>query len=99
MSTNEFQSSDGHRDHHVSPTLTQPAGQRDRSYLDDPNHVFALDPASHGACAETVLTGLLRRRSSPREMVLVMSGAERLFAGGAGTAAECLETSLIWSDG
>jgi hypothetical protein len=67
-----------------------------RSYLDDPDHARVLDPASLDADAETVLENLLRRNASLDDLELIFRGAAQLFEAHAGTAAECLDTSVIW---
>ncbi|HET6286475.1 MAG TPA: hypothetical protein VFG15_06960 [Amycolatopsis sp.] len=66
------------------------------SYLDDPDLRWTLDPASLGMDAETVLGDLLSQQQVRLRDALIIDGAQRLYARGAGTAAECLHTSMIW---
>ncbi|UUV32163.1 hypothetical protein NQK81_01560 [Amycolatopsis roodepoortensis] len=46
--------------------------------------------------AETVLEDLLSQHQALLRDALIVDGAQRLYARGAGTAAECLHTSMIW---
>ncbi|MFF1612244.1 hypothetical protein ACFVYA_31060 [Amycolatopsis sp. NPDC058278] len=63
-----------------------------RTYLDDPSLALVIDDADVGADAESVIGELLMR--DPADAALIVRGAATLSATGAGTAAECLATSM-----
>lgn len=65
-----------------------------RTYLDDPTLPLVVDPADLGADAETVIGDLLTR--NPADTAIIVRGAALLSAADAGTAAECLATSMTW---
>ncbi|SEF38139.1 hypothetical protein SAMN05421837_11890 [Amycolatopsis pretoriensis] len=64
------------------------------TYLDDPALQLVIDPADVGADAETVIGDLLTR--DPPDAAIIVRGAVLLSAADAGTAAECLATSMTW---
>lgn len=64
------------------------------TYLDDPALPLVIDPAALGVDAETVIGELLTR--GPADAAIIVWGAVLLPAAGAGTAAECLATSMTW---
>ncbi|WIV60665.1 hypothetical protein [Amycolatopsis nalaikhensis] len=64
------------------------------TFLDDPALPLVIDPADVGADAETVIGELLTR--DPADAAIVVRGAALLSAADAGTAAECLATSMTW---
>jgi hypothetical protein len=74
---------------------SQPTGEP--SYLDHPELALVIDPADLGADPETVIADLLAR--DPADTEIIVRGAAMLSAAGAGTAAECLATSMTWRDG
>jgi hypothetical protein len=65
-----------------------------RTYLDDPGLTLVIDDADVGADAETVIGELLAR--NPADAALIVRGARMLSDAGAGSAAECLATSMTW---
>ncbi|GLY42990.1 hypothetical protein Amsp01_090130 [Amycolatopsis sp. NBRC 101858] len=65
-----------------------------RTYPDDPALQLVIDTADLCADAEIVIGELLTR--APADAALIVRGAALLSASGAGTAAECLATSMTW---
>ncbi len=68
------------------------------SYLDDPQHVWRLDPSTTARTvdAEDILADLLQRDLSPDEIQLIYWGARGLWERGHGSTAQCLDTSMVW---
>jgi hypothetical protein len=68
------------------------------TYLDDPDHEWILDPTSIDADAEQVITALLNAASNETtfSMDVILRGAAGLLQRGAGTPAQCLDTSMTW---
>ncbi|MET8997173.1 hypothetical protein [Amycolatopsis sp. NPDC004169] len=64
------------------------------TYLDDPDLQLVVDDADADADADAIIGELLER--DPADAHAVVRGAAMLFAAKAGTAAECLATSLTW---
>lgn len=72
------------------------------TYLDDPDHVWDLDPSttSWDRGAVEVLDELLDRCDTltDRDIALIVRGAVglRKRLGAEATSAECVDTSLVW---
>ncbi|WP_328617245.1 hypothetical protein OHS18_13465 [Amycolatopsis sp. NBC_00355] len=69
------------------PTVAQ-------TYLDNPDLALIIDDADIDADPEAVIGELLTR--DPADAALIVRGAALLSAADAGTAAECLATSMTW---
>jgi len=67
------------------------------SYLDNPDHSWTLDPTTTiEVDAEQLLTDLYQRDLSREDLTLIYRGAQGLWERGQGTAAQCLDTSIVW---
>ena len=68
------------------------------SYLDDPDHDWALDPATTAGevDAEDLLADLYQRDLSAEDLTLIYRGAQGLWQRGQGSAAQCLDTAIVW---
>lgn len=66
------------------------------SYLDDPDHVWRLEPSARND-AELVLRKLLGYEElGPADLDVIVRGARGLRDRGLGPRARCFDTALIW---
>lgn len=70
------------------------------SYLDDPQHVWELEPTAQRATAANVRESLDHMQAfnniSEEGLALIVRGAAGLMERSKGTAFECFETAVCW---